>query len=112
MNRQPAKVLRTWSGRRKFSYFGSVPKGTQIEYGGGFSYKGPSDAQYRDLLEHFSKKKVPVGTSHDSPPKGSLGEWLKKNVTQTGIASYVGPILCQEGLARKTGSRGELIEFL
>ena len=90
-----------------------MSKGTQIEYGKGFSYKAPvSGAQYRDLLKHFSKKEVPIGTSHDNPPKGSLGDWLKKNVTQTGIASYVGPILCEEGLARKTGSRGELIKFL
>jgi hypothetical protein len=109
------KILSTWSGAKKFRYYGSVSKGTgtQIEYGKGFTNKTEvSDAQYRDLLEHFSKKTIPVGTSHTHPPKGSLGEWLKRYVTQTGIASYVGPILCEEHLARKTGRRGELIEFL
>jgi len=113
MNGQPARVLRRWSGRREFRCYGSVSKGTRIEYGTGFSRKASvSDAQYRDLLKHFFKKEVPIGTSHDDPQKGSLGEWLIKNVTQTGIASYVGPILCEEGLARKTGGRGDLVKFL
>ena len=112
MNAQPI-VLPTWSGTSEFRYYGSVSKGTQIEYGKNFTSKTEVlGAQYRNLLTRFSKKTVPIGTSHTDPPKGSVGEWLKNSVTQTGIASYVGPILCKERLARKTGRRGELIEFL
>ena len=113
MTKQAATILRTWSGSSEFQYYGSVSDGTRIEYGRGFAHKAlVSDAQYRALLEHFCKKEVPIGTSHDNPPNGSVGAWLKGFVTQTGIASYVGPILCKEGLARKTGRRGERIEFL
>jgi hypothetical protein len=107
------KMLATWSGSKKFRYYGSVSNGTLIEYGKDFAQNSTvSPAHYRAMLSHFPKKPVLLGTSHTDPPKGSLGEWLKRNVTPTGIASYVGPILCDEGLARKTGSRGELIEFL
>ena len=42
-----------------------------------------------------------IGTSRDSAPKGSIGEWLQANVTKTAIASYVGPILINEGFAEK-----------
>jgi hypothetical protein len=111
MKAQPV-VLRTWSGTREFRYYGSVSKGTQIEYGRDFASRTEVlGLQYRDLLTRFSKKTVAIGTSHTDPPKGSLGEWLKSSLTQTGIASYVGPILRKELLARRTGRRGELIEF-
>jgi hypothetical protein len=108
-----AKILRTWSGSREFKYYGSVSHGTLIDYGEGFSRKARvSKEQYRDLLEHFLRKEVLIGTSHDNPTKGSLGAWLKESVTRTGIASYVGPMLSKEGLAGKAGDRGEIIKFL
>ena len=111
MNSGPAKILPTWSGKSKFKYHGSVSKGTEIEYGTARSKQSVSDVQYRDLLRHFSKKEVPIGASRDNPPPSSLGAWLKAHVTQTAIASYVGPILGREGFAKKAGAHGELITF-
>ena len=39
-----------------------------------------------------------------TPAAGSAGAWLRENVTKTtAIASYVGPILVEEGYAEKAG---------
>ncbi len=59
-------------------------------------------------LDKFSntneyKKIVNIGTSRNKAPLGSIGNWLQNNVTKTAIASYVGPILTEEGYARKVG---------
>ena len=94
--------LKTWAGRSSFKYTGSVRDGTEIIYGSGFRVK-LSTQNYINLIPHFSKNTVDIGTSHDAAPKDSLGEWLQKNVTKTAIASYVGPILIREGYAEKVG---------
>jgi hypothetical protein len=103
-------LLQTWAKRRQFTYTGSVPTGTEIQYGNG-SKATVSDQQYLLLLTHFSKKEVPIGTSRSDPPKGSLGRWLRANVTPTAIASYVGPILVWEGYAI-VGAKPDRIRFL
>jgi len=101
--------LETWGGRSSFHYSGSVKRGTQIFYGDKpFRYLVTAN-DYEDLLEHFGDQTVSCGTSRMEPPKGSLGEWLQRNVCKTALASYVGSILVKEGYARK---RGDLIEFL
>jgi hypothetical protein len=41
---------------------------------------------------------------------GSVGEWLKARVSKTALASYVGPILLEEGLAKR-GRGPDLIHF-
>ncbi|MCX5886962.1 MAG: hypothetical protein NT096_13815 [Proteobacteria bacterium] len=101
--------LPTWAGKSKFSYIGSVKEGTYITYGRGFSCK-VSAKQYSALIDHFRGKTVNIGTSRDNPPKGSVGEWLQKNVIKTAIASYVGSILIAEGYAER-GYRGEIKFF-
>ena len=101
--------LMTWAGRSKFSYNGSVKEGTEIIYGKGFTAKVSSE-QYAKLLGFFSGKVVDIGTSRDTAPRGSLGAWLKANVTKTAIASYVGPILIQEGFGKKVGKSQIKIE--
>ena len=103
------KTLSTWAGKSRFSYSGSVTQGTKITYGSGFSVV-ISALQYNDLLRHFQGQIVGIGTSHTSPPPGSVGEWLQAHVTKTGIASYVGPILIAEGYAEKAG--GPRIRFI
>ena len=63
------------------------------------------------MLRHFSGREVSIGTHRTEPPDGSLGEWLKRNITPTALASYVGPILIDKGHAVK-GSQPNRIRFL
>jgi len=99
--------MATWGGNSQFDYSGSVATGTDIHYGTKSKYRIKiSGSQYAELLAHFGGQEVLVGTDRVDPPSGSLGEWLKKNVTQTASASYVAPILVQEGYAvRASDSR-------
>jgi hypothetical protein len=99
--------MATWSGNSQFDCSGSVATGTDIRYGTNSKYRIKiSGSQYAELLAHFGGQEVLVGTRRVDPPSGSLGEWLKKNVTQTASASYVAPILIQEGYAvRASDSR-------
>lgn len=94
--------LLTWAGRSSFEYTGSVNNGTVITYGTGFKVT-VSAADYSSLIKNFSGSTVDIGTSRDTAPPRSLGEWLQRNVTKTAIASYVGPILINEGYAVKIG---------
>ena len=96
------QTLTTWAGRSKFRYTGSVALGLMITYGKGFSVT-ISTREYTALLKQFRGRTVEIGTSRTNPPRGSVGEWLINNVTKTGIASYVGPILINEGYAVKVG---------
>ncbi len=101
------KKLETWGERSSFRYTGSVKEGTGIFYGSKFKIRITAN-MYEDLLKKFKGRTVDCGTSRTSPPLGSLGEWLKENVSKTAIASYVGAILVNEGYAKKRKSQ---IEF-
>jgi hypothetical protein len=92
--------LPTWDGRSQFSYTGSVAQGTEIIYGNRNKIN-VSATQYSSLLSHFRGSTVEIGTSHTEPPRNSLGAWMLDNITKTGIASYVGPILIHAGFAQK-----------
>ena len=92
--------METWAGRSEFEYNGSVERGTEIFYGKGNRIT-VSAKNYKLLRQSFFNKTVQIGTSRDNPPKDSLGSWLQQNVTRTAIASYVGPILINEGFAKK-----------
>jgi hypothetical protein len=92
--------LSTWRDRSKFRYTGSVASGTEIHYGSGFRNRKTVDARsYVALLAAFAGKETSIGTSRTVSPEGSVGAWLRKNVTQTALASYVGPILLHERYA-------------
>ena len=104
------KSLQTWGERSDFKYEGSIENGTTIYYGDR-SKVSVSSEQYSQLINEFEGKSVNIGTSRDNAPRGSVGEWLQKNVTKTAIASYVGAILVDEGYATK-GNKREIIEFL
>jgi len=98
------KELDTWAKKSKFAYEGSVKTGTLIRYGKDKKYRiNVSKEKYAKLLKYFSSNTVDIGTSRDTAPAGSLGDWLQNNVTKTAIASYVGPILLNEGYAKKIG---------
>jgi len=101
--------LETWAGRSTFEYEGSIKTGTRIKFGTNYVVN-VSNEDYSRLLTRFKGRSVPIGTSRDNPPKGSVGEWLQNNVTKTAIASYVGAILIHEGYAVK--GKGSEIEFL
>ncbi len=94
--------LPTWAGKSSFQYTGSVDTGTTITYGKGFTVN-VSVSDYSRLVRFFSGSEVEIGTSRTNAPAGSLGKWLQDNVTRTAIASYVGPILINEGYAEKVG---------
>lgn len=102
------KTLNTWAGRSNFSYCGSVKTGTIIQFGkAGEVFV--SAAAYKKLIKNFCGKEVNIGTSRDNALAGSVGRWLQENITKTAIASYVGPILIEEGYAEK--AVGAYIKF-
>ena len=95
-------MIKTWGGRSEFDYDGSVLAGTKIRYGAHLEYsKNVTANGYAALRSFFRGKVIKVGPSRTDPPSGSLGKWLLNHVTQTGIASYVAPILVREGYAIK-----------
>jgi hypothetical protein len=85
-------------------------QGTRIVYGSGFSVTISAD-QYAALLNHFRGRIVNIGTSRTDRPPGSVGEWLQDNVTKVAVASYVGPILIEEGYAEKVRDGEPEIRF-
>jgi hypothetical protein len=99
------RIIGTWAGRSTFKYNGSVKDGTTIRYGQGYSFKiNITKSQYNDLINYFQGQTVQAGTSRTNPPRGSVGEWLQRNVTQTAISSYVCSILIAEGYGEKVGN--------
>jgi hypothetical protein len=93
-------TLQTWGRRSIFSYTGCIQNGMMITYGQNRTIKVTGN-RYNALLNHFEGQTVEAGTSRTNTPEGSVGEWLKANVTKTAIASYVCPILIAEGYAEK-----------
>ena len=102
--------LETLTKKSKFEYFGSIKTGTTIFYGNSNPPIRVSATQYNALITHFAGSTVKLGTSRDRQPQGSVGEWLIKNVTKKAIASYIGPILIEEGFAMKNQDPS-MIEF-
>ncbi len=98
-----SKILLTWGREGEtFSYEGSVATDTTIHYGKDFKYKATiSKFDYQQLFRVFSGKQIAIGTSKTDPPPGSVGEWMKANINKTGLMSYVGAILLNEGYATK-----------
>ncbi len=98
------KTLQTWAGNTEFKYYGSVSAGTIIPIYG-YQRVIISASHYESLLDHFRGCTVDLGASFN-PPGGSIGEWLRTNVTKTKIAAQVGAILVAEGHAERVGKTG------
>lgn len=98
-----SKVLPTWGGgEERFEYTGSVAGGTTIRYGEAFKWTATiSAAHYKSILQKFGGKEIRIGTSKDKPPAGSVGEWVKEHINRSGLMSYVGAVLVEEGFAVK-----------
>ncbi len=94
--------METWAGRSTFEYVGSVETGTEIHYGNDNRITVTAEA-YTQLRQAFLNQTVDIGTSRDNSLTDSLGGWLQQHVTRTAIASYVGPILLEEGFAERVG---------
>lgn len=106
-----AITLPTWANRSKFQYDGSVRTGTEIRYGRGLKFKDTiTAAEYARMSSKFSGQEVSIGTSRTIPPPGSLGEWFSRECGQPAMTSYIGPILLNEGLAKR-GSRPDRIKI-
>jgi hypothetical protein len=103
--------LKTWSGRSEFTYEGSIDTGVVINYGSEGACQRLSKAQLSALLKHFRGSTVNIGTSRDTAPTNSLGKWLQENVTPTAIASYIGPMLIDQGWAKKGPGRARITIF-
>jgi hypothetical protein len=94
--------LITWSGRSKFRYTGSVKSGVKILYGSDSKYTVTlNSADLVRLLDHYAGRKVRLNTSRTGALPGSVGDWIRTNITKTAVTSYLGPILTSEGYARK-----------
>ncbi len=98
------KTLHTWAGNAEFNYYGSVAAGTIIPIYG-YQRVLISASHYESLLDHFRGCTVDLGASF-KPSGGSIGDWLKSNVTRTKIAAQVGAILVAEGYAERVGKCG------
>lgn len=94
--------LITWSGRCKFRYTGSVKSGVKILYGSDSKYAVTlTSADFVRLPDHFAGRKVRLNTSRTAALPGSVGDWIRSNITKTAITSCLGPILISEGYASK-----------
>ena len=97
------RTILTWGqDGETFYYEGSVSTGTTIHYGDSYRHTAKISAtDYHRLLQQFPGGEVAVGTSKTDPPTGSVGRWMKDNVNKSGLMSYVGAILLEEGYATK-----------
>ncbi len=99
------KRLKTWGERTYFEYDDSDSSKISIYYGTDLKWKVELHrSDYEKLIKEFSSKTVPIGTSLDKPPVGSVGEWIMKNLKTSQIAYILGAILVEDGYATKNGS--------
>jgi hypothetical protein len=98
------KELQTIPRKRIFRYEGSFATGITLYFGTGRK-EIIEQRECQLLIKKFRTQKVAVGRSFNNPPPDSLGEWLLENVTKRAIASYVAPILVEEGYARWIDSK-------
>lgn len=104
---------RTWSGRSKFWYGGSVERGVVIHYGKAKELQ-ILPSMFAEMLSEFSGRSVKVGSTRTNKPHESLGTWLKDKikVTKTSISSYVAPILVAEKLTERDEDEPSKIRFV
>lgn len=94
--------LRTFSRGVDFKVCPTI-LGYQLHFGGSSGNATFSLATLQSLALDFAGKRVAIGASRTSPPEGSLGEYLQKNVSKTALSSYVAPLLVYLGLANRDG---------
>jgi hypothetical protein len=110
INYPGAVGLHTLTKNKPFFYKGSVEKGTTILFGHN-KYAVIKAEQYKELLNYFKGRTVPIGTSFTNPSSDSMGAWLLEHISTRALASYVAPILIEEGYAKLNGESKKEIMF-
>ena len=88
--------LKTRSKKKKpFWYARTRHRNILIEFGEGREYTVTAQ-QYQHMIRAFSGQVVKLGPTHGNPKPGTVEAWVNHNITGTGIASYLGPILVHE----------------
>jgi hypothetical protein len=88
----------TWGGNSTFEYEGCIQTGTTIHFGQN-NTRTITSQQWQALRQQFIGRVVEIGTSRDTPPQGSMGEWFYANIFNQALMSYVGAILLREHYA-------------
>jgi hypothetical protein len=92
--------MKTLVKKKPFKYKKNSNGDKEVFFGKDASTKVKlSKKQYISLIETFKGRTVLIGSSRTNPPKDSLGEWLMNTITKQAIASYIAPILIEDGLA-------------
>jgi hypothetical protein len=106
--REGTKRISTASGRAQFEYSGDTNTGIEVFYGERLQFSGRVSSQtIKALLAEFASRTGPVsvGTRFDTPPLGTIGDWLLTREKQN-LACYLIPVLADLGLgAYETGNR-------
>ncbi len=98
------KQLQTIPKNKPYKYEGSLAEGITLYFGTGRK-ETVDQKKCKQLIDHFKGQTILVGRSFNNPPPDSLGEWLIEHVSKRAIASYVAPILVEEGYAKWIGSK-------
>ena len=111
MNIKVKTACKTIARGDVFSYSGDPSTGTDIFFGAQPHCVHVTSKDYAFIINQFVTRQVVIGASHTSPPAGSLGEWLIRNLPgRPVITSYVAAILVDTGWAVKVNSHA--IKFL
>jgi hypothetical protein len=84
----------------------------QLGPGNGFAHSYSLDPlQLKKTLAQFSGREVGIGTHRTNPPDGSIGDWIRVEYRLGGFMSYLGPILIEEGFARRGSATDRIALF-
>jgi hypothetical protein len=93
----------TFAGKAKFRVIGSIKDGASI-WPGQVRYPLRFSGEFfAKMLTHFKGREVPVGLNFQDPERGSLGDYIQRNLpTKMNPAAYVGGLLVDGGLAERS----------
>ena len=100
----------TRTRRARFRVLGSISSADGVRiWPGKMRYPIHFPSRFLErMLEHFSNREVPVGGQFDEPGKGSLGEYIQRELpTRMNPAVYLAALLIEEGYA-EGGERGRI----
>jgi len=97
----------TRTGKAKFRVSGSIATGARI-WPGRMRYPITFPKHFMDaMLVRFSNAEIPVGGKFDDPGRGSLGEYIQRELNiKMNPAVYIAALLIDEGYAKSSVRRG------
>lgn len=107
---EPMEMMPTWAARSQFAFEITPDDGYFITFGTG-TRALITNAQIAGVLTHFAGRKVPVGTSRNAAPPGSLGHYLQQHISSVALASYVAPLLLRFHGAQRVRDNQSEIQF-